>query len=97
LVSDGEDVATPELLRKLGAALGHPARLFPCQPILLRLTGRLLGKSEQIERLLGSLQVDSSKIRRELGWRPPYTLQQGLQATTEWYQLSVAHANENRA
>jgi nucleoside-diphosphate-sugar epimerase len=85
LVSDGEDVATPELLRKLGIALGHPARLFPCPPVLLRLAGRLMGKSDQIERLLGSLQVDSSKIRRELGWQPPFSLQQGLQATAEWY------------
>ena len=97
LVSDGEDVSTPDLLRQLGAAMERPARLFPCPPILLRLAGGLLGKSDQIDRLLGSLQVDSSKIRRELGWRPPYTLQQGLQATAEWYQLSVAHKNENRA
>jgi len=97
LVSDGEDVATPELLRMLGTALGHPARLFSCPPVLLSLAGQLLGKSDQIDRLLGSLQVDSSKIRRELDWRPPSTLQQGLKTTAEWYQLSVAHANENRA
>jgi nucleoside-diphosphate-sugar epimerase len=86
LVSDGEDVATPELLRKLGIALDRPARLFPYPAVLLRLVGRLMGKSDQIERLLGSLQVDSSKIRRELGWQPPYTLQQGLKATAEWYR-----------
>lgn len=88
LVSDGEDVSTPELLRQLGAAMGHPARLLPCPPALLKLAGRVLGRSEQLERLLGSLQVDSSKIRRELGWQPPYTLQQGLQATGEWYRDS---------
>jgi nucleoside-diphosphate-sugar epimerase len=81
LVSDGEDVSTPELLRQLGAAMGHPARLLPCPPILLILAGRLLGRSDQIERLLGSLQVDSSKIRRELGWQPPFTLQEGLRLT----------------
>ena len=85
LVSDVEDVSTPALLRQLGAAMGHPAHLLPCPPVLLKLAGRLLGKSDQVERLLGSLQVDSSKIRRELGWRPPYTLQQGLQATGGWY------------
>lgn len=88
LVSDGEDVSTPDLLRQLGAAMGHPAHLWPCPPVLLKLAGRLVGKSGQIERLLGSLQVDSSKIRRELGWQPPYTLQQGLQATAEWYRNS---------
>ena len=67
LVSDGEDVSTPILLRQLGAAMGHPARLLPCSPVLLKLAGRVLGRSDQVERLLG--------------WQPPYTLQQGLQAT----------------
>lgn len=85
LVSDGEDISTPDLLRQLGAVMGHPARLLPCPPALLKLAGRLVGRSAQIERLLGSLRIDSSKIRRELGWQPPYTLQQGLQATAEWY------------
>lgn len=83
LVSDGEDVSTPALLRLLGAALGRPARLLRCPPSLLKLVGRLIGRSAQLDRLTGSLRIDSSKIRRELGWRPPHTLQQGLQATAE--------------
>jgi len=81
LVSDGENISTPELLRQLGAAMGHPARLLPCPPALLKLAGRLLGRSDQIDRLLGSLQVDSSKIRRELDWQPPFTLKEGLGLT----------------
>jgi nucleoside-diphosphate-sugar epimerase len=97
LVSDGEDVSTPALLRQVGAAMGHPARLLPCPPVLLKMAGRVLGRSEQLERLLGSLQVDSSKIRRELGWRPPFTLQQGLQATAEWYRIAIAYTSKNRA
>jgi nucleoside-diphosphate-sugar epimerase len=83
LVSDGDDVSTPELLLRLGKAMTHPARLWPCPAALLRVAGRLLGKSEQLERLLDSLRVDSRKIRRELNWVPPYSLQQGLQATVE--------------
>jgi len=88
LVSDGEDISTPDLLRQLGDAMGHPARLFPCPPALLKLAGRLTGKADQIERLMGSLQVDSGKIRRELGWAPPYTLEQGLRATADWYRAT---------
>lgn len=83
LVSDGEDISTPDLLRQLGEAMGHPARLFSCPPVLLKLAGRLTGRADKIERLLGSLRVDSGKIRRELGWAPPYTVQQGLQATAD--------------
>jgi nucleoside-diphosphate-sugar epimerase len=81
LVSDGEDVSTPELLRRLGDAMGHPVRLFYCPPALLRLAGKLIGKSDQIDRLLGSLQVDNSKIRRELAWQPPFTLDESLKVT----------------
>jgi nucleoside-diphosphate-sugar epimerase len=86
LVSDGEDVSTSDLLRRLADALGVPSRLFYCPPALLRLAGRLAGKSAQVGRLLGSLEVDSAKIRSDLNWVPPYSLQQGLQATAEWYR-----------
>jgi len=83
LVSDGEDIATPNLLRQLAVAMNVPSRVFYCPPVVLRIAGSLIGKPTQIERLLGSLQVDSAKIRRDLSWQPPYTLQQGLQATVQ--------------
>ena len=86
LVCDGEDVSTPYLLRQLASAMDVPSRLFPCPPALLRWAGKLTGKSQQLERLLGSLRVDGDKIRRELNWVPPYSLQQGLQATAGWYR-----------
>lgn len=86
LVCDGEDVSTPDLLRQLAAAMGVPSRLFPYPPSLLRLVGKLTGKSQQLERLLGSLQIDGDKIRRDLNWAPPYSLRQGLQVTAEWYR-----------
>jgi len=88
LVSDGEDVSTPELIRQIAEALGKPARLFYMPMFMLRLAGIITGKSKEIERLTGSLTVDSSRIRKELGWNPPFTLAQGLKQTAEWY-LSV--------
>ncbi|HEY6093506.1 MAG TPA: SDR family oxidoreductase [Gallionellaceae bacterium] len=86
LLSDGEPVSTQELLRELASALQVPARLFPCPAALLRLLAGLSGKSAQLQRLLGSLQLDAGKIRADLGWKPPYTLQQGLRATAEHYR-----------
>ena len=79
-VSDGEAVSTPQLCRALGAALGRPARLFSLPPALLELVG-----GDRAKRLTRSLEVDDSAIRSELGWRPPYTFEQGLRATAEWY------------
>lgn len=81
LLSDGECISTPDLLRGLAEAMGVQSRVFPCPLSLLELAGRLAGKSAQVERLLGSLQVDSGEINRELNWHPPYTLQQGLHRT----------------
>lgn len=78
LVSDGEDVSTPELLRLLGNAIGRPARPFSCPLPLLKLAGRLLRRADQIERLTGSLRMDSGKLCRDLDWHPPVTLQEGL-------------------
>ena len=89
LVSDGEDVSTPELIRRVAAALGRPARLFHFPPSLMGFAGKLLGKSEAVERLVSSLTIDSSKIRRELGWRPPYTMEEGLRETGEWFKRQL--------
>jgi UDP-glucose 4-epimerase len=85
-VSDGEDISTPELLRQLGLGIGYPARLLPVPPWLLKIAGYMTGRSSQVLRLSESLQVDSSKIRNELGWQPPYTLEEGLRATSLWFK-----------
>jgi UDP-glucose 4-epimerase len=46
---------------------------------LLKLAGMLLGKSKEINRLCGSLQVDSARARQMLDWEPAVTMIQGLQ------------------
>jgi nucleoside-diphosphate-sugar epimerase len=88
LVSDGEDISTTDLLFQLGNGMGHPARLIPCPTALLNFAGQLFGKTPQIERLLGSCQVNSDKIRAQLKWTPPFTLQQGLQSTAQRYRTT---------
>lgn len=85
LVCDGEAISTPELLRELAVQMKVSARLFPCPVPLLRLAGKLMGKSQQMGRLLGALRVDDDKIRHDLGWLPSCSRRQGLQATAEWY------------
>lgn len=85
LVSDGHDVSTPKLISELATYLNVPARLFSVPEILLRLVGKLAGKDQELERLITSLVVDSSKIRYELGWSPPCTFSQGLQRTANWF------------
>jgi len=85
LLSDGDDVSTPELITRLARAMGRTPRLLPCPVALLKFGAGLLGKRAVAMRLTGSLQIDSSRIRRELGWQPRYSLDQGLNATVQWY------------
>jgi len=86
LVRDGEDVSTALLVDKIAGALGRRSRSFYFPPALLRAAAAVLGRSEQIDGLFGSLRVSDAKIRSELGWTPPYTLEQGLRATADWYR-----------
>lgn len=92
LVSDDEAFSTPDLIRGLARAMGRSPRLWPCPPALLGLGARLLGKGAEIERLAGSLDVDSAAIRRELVWRPPFTAQKGLEETVAWFKRESEHA-----
>jgi UDP-N-acetyl-alpha-D-quinovosamine dehydrogenase len=85
LVSDGEDLSTPELIRRIGKAMGLIVYLWPLPLSVLRRMGHVVGKQAVLDRLLGSLQVDSSKIRRELDWHPPFSVDRGLAETAAWY------------
>jgi nucleoside-diphosphate-sugar epimerase len=89
LVSDGQDVSTPDLVRAMALALQRPARLLPCPISLLRLAGRALGREAAIDRLVGTLQVNSLRIRADLSWTPPYTLAQGMQETANWFRTKA--------
>ena len=86
LLRDGEDISTVQLVRRAAQALGRPARLFRLPAGVLRLAGGLICKSAVVARLLDSLAVDDGKIRRQLGWTPPFTLAQGLNETAAWFQ-----------
>lgn len=83
LVSDGEDLSTTDLLRKIGLALNQPVRLIPVPIKILSFASNLLGKRAIAQRLLGSLQVDISKTRILLEWRPSFTMDEELRSTVK--------------
>ena len=86
LPSDRDDVSTPALIRRTATALERPARLFPVPPALLRGLAAAAGKTAAAERLTGSLAVDGVLP----GWRPPFTMAEGLAATADWFRRSRA-------
>ncbi|TAN58618.1 MAG: SDR family oxidoreductase [Magnetospirillum sp.] len=83
---DTETISTAQLIRSLAAALGRPARLLPVPVGLLRLAGRLMGKSAAVQRLTASLEVDPGAIATTIGWVPPESLDDGLKATAHWWR-----------
>jgi nucleoside-diphosphate-sugar epimerase len=85
LVSDGEDVSTPQLIRRMAQALGVPPRLLPIPPMILDAASPLF-QTAAVDRLIGSLYLDIAKIRKILGWCPVCTLDLGLRRTAEWYR-----------
>ena len=85
LVSDGEDLSTTELIRRLARAIGRPARLIPMSTTVLMAGATLLGRREVAKRLCGTLQVDITKVREVLGWAPPVSVDEGLRQTAEYY------------
>ncbi|EPL04244.1 putative UDP-glucose 4-epimerase [Pseudomonas sp. CF161] len=85
LVSDGEDLSTTELLRRMGQALGSPARLLPVPSWMLETGATLLGRKAFSQRLCGSLQVDISKTRELLGWTPPLSVDAALRVTAQHF------------
>ncbi|AZZ46880.1 NAD-dependent dehydratase [Pseudomonadaceae bacterium SI-3] len=85
MVCDGEDLSISELLRRLAAALGRPARLLAIPGGWLAMAARLLGREDVHARLCGSLQVDMSKTQELLGWAPPVRVDDALGETARDY------------
>lgn len=85
LVRDGDNTSTSGLVRLMAQTLKKSPRLIPVPPAWLMLAGKLTGKTDMMKRLLDTLAVDSRAIERELEWRPPYTMQEGMQITADWY------------
>lgn len=85
LVSDGEDLSTPDLIRRIGRAMGVSVRLWPVPVSLLRFFGALVGRQGVVGRLTDNLQIDASKLHRELGWSPPWSVDRGIEETVDWF------------
>jgi nucleoside-diphosphate-sugar epimerase len=89
LVSDGHDLSTRELVRKIATALERRCVLLPVPTSFLGIVGRMFGKGEMIRRLVESMQVDTGKAERLLDWTPSYSTDEELARTADW--LRVVH------
>lgn len=86
LLSDGLPLPTRDLVERLAAHLGRPARLWDVPPELLALAARLAKQEAAFDRVAGSLVVEDHAIRRTLSWSPPRNTAYGLRATANWFK-----------
>ena len=84
LVSDGEDLSTPELVRRLARAYETTPRLISVPPAWLEAAARLVGRPGIYDRLCGSLQLDIRHTRQTLQWTPPVSIEEGMIRTVRW-------------
>ena len=81
-------LSTPDLARKIGAAVERPARLISVPTALLRLAGAIAGKREMIERLCGTLELDVTRTKAVLGWRPRRSFERSLSEIDAYSDIS---------
>ncbi len=89
LVSDGEDVSTPDLIKHISFSMGRSARLFPLPISLLKIIAKISNRSEEINRLVGSLKVDSLFTRKTLNWSPPVDVLEGIKRMVSSYDKNI--------
>lgn len=86
LVSDGEDLSTPDLIRRIGTAMSRRVQLPSLPASFLQLSAGLVGRRSEIARLCGSLTVDITQTRAQLGWSPCVPVDEALARTVAWYR-----------
>lgn len=92
-VADDDVLSTPELIRAIGSATGRRIRMWAAPHSALAALGRLgdlveraTGRSPgfdsvSVRKLSGSLEVSTSRLKATCGWRPPFSLEEGLLQT----------------
>lgn len=87
LVSDGEDISTPNLIKKIAMTMKKKAVLIPVPISIIKLIGKIIRKKKKIDSLINSLQIDIFFTKETLQWEPQINLDKGLNKTAEWYLL----------
>jgi len=88
LVSDDDDVSTSQIVHQMAKSLGNTELQLPIPRWCFRFFGKVLGKQDVVDRLLGSLQVDITHTKETLNWQPPQSLEDGFKETAQAFLQS---------
>ena len=90
LISDNDDISTAGLLEEISKGLGVKNKAVNIPVEFINTAASAVGKSGVAQRLSGSLQVDISKAKTLLGWKPKYSTSESIQETAKCYKSSLA-------
>ncbi len=85
LAADNGPLLTEQIVRYIAEGMERTPRLLPVPVGLLRLAGRLTGRSAEVNRLVGSLEVDAADARDRLDWQPAVDSAHALRAMGTWF------------
>jgi nucleoside-diphosphate-sugar epimerase len=85
ILKDSEDYSTRRIYSAICRELGKTPRFVPVPPVLVGLGGRI---SEDFRKITGSFRVSAAKIEKDIGFVPPFSLEEGIERTVEWYKRS---------
>ena len=83
LASDDYDLSTAEMVALMAKVQGKKNFALPVPVWCFKLAGKLLNKSDVIDRLTGSLQLDISHTKNTLDWKPPFSVEHGFKLAVE--------------
>ena len=86
ILKDVEDYSTRIVYTAICDALGKKPRYLTVPSPAVRLGGLL---SEDFRKITGSFRVSSAKFVREINFTPPFSLEEGITRTVEWYKRSA--------
>jgi nucleoside-diphosphate-sugar epimerase len=89
LISDDDDISTADLLKEISKGLGVKNKAVNIPPKLIDTAASAVGKSSVAQRLSGSLQVDISKAKNLLDWKPKYSTSESIQKTAKSYKSNL--------
>ncbi|MEZ8379140.1 NAD-dependent epimerase/dehydratase family protein [Vibrio splendidus] len=78
LASEGEPVSIRDLSNAISNGLDRRALQIPVPISVMKFVCKLIGKSSMGEQLFGEQLVDSSNLKEELEWLPPFTMKQAM-------------------
>ncbi|MBY0272183.1 MAG: NAD-dependent epimerase/dehydratase family protein [Alphaproteobacteria bacterium] len=90
-VSDNHPLSIGEFIQGLAEGMGKKANLFYLPEFFLKTPFKLIGKSEYLKKITGSLQLDISSIQKTLGWKPLVSVEEGLRETARSFQSLIGH------